>query len=304
MPARRATIRLPVGPVAALRACRLALSPRVWECEDRGTDGLVAHEWPWRLNCQTRPARIEIRIDSAAADRTELRLDASVHGLGPIPSRHLASHLQAVEERIRERTRLPAKLVRVTPRIHVEQENELVDRARAGDRDAFEELVRRHANRLHAVVLRFLHDQEAAQEVTQETFLRAWRGIDRFRGNSRFFTWLYRIGINEAKRRADRQPAQATISLDEDPNLEAPDWSQGPEFRAARTDLRRALEDSIRALPIEYRAPVILRDVEGLSTEEAAEVMELSDAAFKSRLHRARLMLRRALDEHFLEAGE
>jgi RNA polymerase sigma-70 factor (ECF subfamily) len=185
-----------------------------------------------------------------------------------------------------------------------DEEEELVRRARAGDRSAFEELVRCHADRLHAVVLRFVADREAAQEVTQETFLRAWRGIARFEGRSRFFTWLYRIGINEAKRRAEREPAERTVSLDEEPILEAPDWSQAPETRAEQGDLRRVLEDSIRALPIEYRTPVILRDVEGLTTEEAAEVMELSEAAFKSRLHRARLVLRHALDQHFLEAGE
>jgi RNA polymerase sigma-70 factor (ECF subfamily) len=185
-----------------------------------------------------------------------------------------------------------------------EEEDLLVGRARAGDRTAFEELVRRHADRLYAVVLRFVADRDAAQEVTQEAFLRAWRGIGRFQGRSRFFTWLYRIGINEAKRRAAREPAEAPVSLDEEPIMEAPDWSEAPEARAEQGDLRRALERSIRALPVKYRAPVILRDVEGLSTEEAAEVMNLSEAAFKSRLHRARLVLRRALDERFLEENE
>lgn len=185
-----------------------------------------------------------------------------------------------------------------------EEEHLLVSRAKAGDRGAFEELVRRHADRLYAVVLRFLADREAAEEATQEAFLRAWRGIGRFQGGSRFFTWLYRIGINEAKRRAAREPKEPTISLDEEPILEAPDWSEAPETRAEQSDLRRVLESSIRALPVKYRAPVILRDVEGLTTEEAAQVMNLSQSAFKSRLHRARLLLRRALDEHFLEAGE
>jgi RNA polymerase sigma-70 factor, ECF subfamily len=184
-----------------------------------------------------------------------------------------------------------------------DEEDLLVTRAREGDRAAFEELVRRYADRLHAVVLRFVADREAAEEVIQECFIRAWRGIGRFEGRSRFFTWLYRIGINEAKRRAAREPSQRTVSLDEEPILEAPDWSEAPDTRAEQDDLRRVLENSIRALPFEYRAPVILRDVEGLSTKEAAEVMELSEAAFKSRLHRARLVLRRNLDEHFLEDG-
>jgi len=177
----------------------------------------------------------------------------------------------------------------------------LVERARGGDRAAFEELVRRHAHHLYAVVLRFVADAREAEEVTQEAFLRAWRSIGRFEGRSRFFTWLYRIGINEAKRRAARQPQATVVSLDDEPIPEAPDWSEAPETTLRQRDLRQVLEEAIRALPIEYRAPLILRDVEGLSTQEAAEVMELGEAAFKSRLHRARLAVRRALDEYFLE---
>jgi RNA polymerase sigma-70 factor, ECF subfamily len=185
-----------------------------------------------------------------------------------------------------------------------EPEAALVERAQGGDRAAFEELVRRHADRLYAVVLRFAADGDEAEEVTQEAFLRAWRSIDRFEGRSRFFTWLYRIGINEAKRRAGRRPPTRVVSLDDEPIPEAPDWSEAPETRLGQTDLRRVLEETIRSLPLEHRTPIILRDVEGLTTAEAAEVMELSEAAFKSRLHRARLVVRRALDAYFLEAGE
>jgi len=185
-----------------------------------------------------------------------------------------------------------------------EPEAALVARAQGGDRAAFEELVRRHADHLYAVVLRFVADRGAAEEVTQEAFLRAWRSIGRFEGRSRFFTWLYRIGINEAKRRAARQPPATVVSLDDEPIPEAPDWSEAPETRLRHNDLRRLLEDTIRALPIEYRTPIILRDVEGLTTQEAAEVMDVGEAAFKSRLHRARLAVRRALDEYFLEEEE
>jgi RNA polymerase sigma-70 factor (ECF subfamily) len=182
-----------------------------------------------------------------------------------------------------------------------EEEATLVERARGGDQAAFEELVRRHADRLYAIVLRFVADGTEAEEVTQEAFLRAWRSIGRFEGRSRFFTWLYRIGINEAKRRAARRPPATLVSLDDEPIPEAPDWSEAPEARLRQHDLRRALEDAIRELPVAYRATIILRDVEGLSTQEAAEVMELGEAAFKSRLHRARLVVRRALDRYFLE---
>jgi RNA polymerase sigma-70 factor, ECF subfamily len=181
-------------------------------------------------------------------------------------------------------------------------ETQLVQRSQAGDRLAFEELVRRHADCLYAVVLRFVADADEAEEVTQEAFLRAWRSIDRFEFRSRFFTWLYRIGINEAKRRAERRPPPGMVASIEDAPIEdAPDWSEVPEFRAQQAHLRRVLEDAVRALPIEYRAPLILRDVEGLSTQEAAEVMELREAAFKSRLHRARLAVRRAVDRYYLE---
>ena len=183
-----------------------------------------------------------------------------------------------------------------------EGEAVLVERAKAGDRYAFEELVRRHADRLYAVVLRFVADGDEAQEVTQEAFLRAWRSIARFEGRSAFFTWLYRIGINEAKRRAGRRPPVPIVSLDDEPVPEAPDWSEAPETRSDQRDLRGVLERAIRGLPVEYRATIILRDVEGLSTREAAEVMDLGEAAFKSRLHRARLAVRRAVDEYYLGA--
>jgi RNA polymerase sigma-70 factor (ECF subfamily) len=181
-------------------------------------------------------------------------------------------------------------------------EAQLVERSQGGDRLAFEELVRRHADRLYAVVLRFVADADEAEEVTQETFLRVWRSIEKFELRSQFFTWLYRIGINEAKRRAERRaPADAIDSIEDSPIEDAPDWSDAPELRAEQGQLRGVLEDAVRALPLEYRAPLILRDVEGLSTQEAAEVMELGEAAFKSRLHRARLAVRRAVGEYYLE---
>jgi RNA polymerase sigma-70 factor (ECF subfamily) len=184
-------------------------------------------------------------------------------------------------------------------------EHLLVERARKGDRSAFEQLVRLHADRLYAVVLRFVADADEAEEVIQEAFLRAWRSIERFQGRSQFFTWLYRIGINEAKRRAERRPPAGTdSSLEGGPLDGAPDWSEAPELRAEQADLRRVLERAVRALPVDYRTPLILRDIEGLSTQEAAAVMNLPQAAFKSRLHRARLAVRRAVDEYFAETLE
>jgi RNA polymerase sigma-70 factor, ECF subfamily len=200
------------------------------------------------------------------------------------------------------RARFAPSGARVSAPAAESDEARLVQRSQAGDRLAFEELVRRHADRLYAVVLRFVAEADEAEEVTQEAFLRAWRSIGKFQLRSQFFTWLYRIGINEAKRRAEGRPPAGTVSSIEDTPIEnAPDWSEAPEFRAEQGQLRRVLEDAVRALPLEYRAPLILRDVEGLSTQEAADVMELREAAFKSRLHRARLAVRRAVDQYYLE---
>jgi RNA polymerase sigma-70 factor (ECF subfamily) len=174
----------------------------------------------------------------------------------------------------------------------------LVGRAQAGDREAFEQLVRRHADHLHRVVRGLGLPSDVAEEVTQEAFLRAWRRVGEFSGRARFFTWLYRIGLNEAKRRLGREPPRALIrSLDEDNAVEPPDLRGEPHAQVAHAELRVALADAVRALSLKYRAPLILRDIEGLSTADAAAVLGLSEAAFKSRLHRARIAVRDAVAE-------
>jgi len=169
----------------------------------------------------------------------------------------------------------------------------LVRRAAAGEMAAFEDLVMRHADRLYAALRRFGLDDGEAQEVAQETFIRAWRGLDRFEGRSQFFTWLYRIGFNEAQRRLGRRrPAGAVVSLEERAADGLADDAPGPETRAEQHELRVVLSEALRELPTALRAPVMLRDVEGLSTQEAASVLDLGEAAFKSRLHRGRMALR------------
>lgn len=193
----------------------------------------------------------------------------------------------------------------VTAPARADDDAPLVERARAGDCAAFEELVRRHADRLHAVVLRLCSNRQEAEEITQEAFLRAWRGIGRFKGRSQFFTWLYRIGVNEASRRRNHNPGIGrVVSADDSPLEDVPDWSESPDLRAEQSQLREVLERAIAALPLDYRAPLVLRDVEGLTTAESAQAMDLGEAAFKSRLHRARLAVRRTVDLYYMESGD
>jgi RNA polymerase sigma-70 factor, ECF subfamily len=175
-------------------------------------------------------------------------------------------------------------------------EETLIARAAGGDMAAFEELVMRNADRLFASLRRFGLDDAEAQEVAQETFLRAWRSLPRFEGRSRFFTWLYRIGFNEAQRRLARRPAAGiVVSTAERPVDELADGRPGPTEQAEREELRAALRRALGELPVDLRAPVVLRDIEGLSTREAAAVLDLGESAFKSRLHRGRMALRSLL---------
>jgi len=174
-----------------------------------------------------------------------------------------------------------------------------VTRARQGDRAAFEELVRRHADRVYAVVLRFGAPGGEAEEIVQETFVRAWRAIGGFKGESQFFTWLYRIAINETKRHMTRRGTQLErVAADDTPLAEVGDPAPSPQLRAEHGELRAALERAVRALPMDYRIPLVLRDIEGLSTAQAATVMQLGESAFKSRLHRARLAVREAMEDY------
>ena len=173
----------------------------------------------------------------------------------------------------------------VTPRgtqpvTRIASEDEaLVARAQRGDRVAFEALVRRHAEHLYAVILRFVGSSHEAEEITQEAFLRAWRGLPRFEARAQFFTWLYRIAINEAKRHAARRPASEPVPIEQSRLEDAPDLAGDPDRRVAARDLRVELERAVRALPLNYRAALILRDIEGFRTRAAAEILELSEAA-------------------------
>lgn len=166
----------------------------------------------------------------------------------------------------------------------------LIELARAGDVDAFATFVRRYEHRVRGVLLRLLGDARDVEEATQDVFVQAWRNLDRFRGDAAPFTWLYRIAVNEALMR-QRRKRLAETELDEAAG--AP--SSSTTAAAETAELRGFLLVQISELPLEYRAPLVLRDLEGLSNEEVAAVLDLTVAAAKSRIHRARMRLREAL---------
>ena len=173
----------------------------------------------------------------------------------------------------------------------------LLARARNGDVDAFAELVRRYEHRVRAVLFRLLEDERDVEEATQDAFVQAWRNLHRFRGDAAVFTWLYRIAVNEALARLRRKRVQTT-DIDEvaEAARAAADPAAEPQPAAEASELHSVLSDAIRGLEPEYRAPLVLRDVVGLSNQEVADVLELSVPAAKSRIHRARMRVRAALE--------
>jgi RNA polymerase sigma-70 factor (ECF subfamily) len=170
----------------------------------------------------------------------------------------------------------------------VPDDRQLLARARSGDLDAFAAFVRHFERRVRTVLWRLLDDERDVEEATQDTFVQAWRNLERFRSDAAPFTWLYRIAVNEALQRRRRKQLPTT-------ELEEADASHSdPALETA--ELRGYLVARLRALPIEHRAAIVLRDVEGLSNEEVAAVLGISVAAAKSRIHRARMTMRADLE--------
>jgi RNA polymerase sigma-70 factor (ECF subfamily) len=181
----------------------------------------------------------------------------------------------------------------------------LVHRATAGDAAAFEELVRRYEARLFRTLAAVLKDPAEAEDATQDAFVKAWNALDRYRGDAEFFTWLYRIGLNEAFQRLRRKrlptvPLGPIDQLDTGFGTDVADWSSEPGRTTEANELADVADRAIAELPAEYRIAILLRDVEGLSNEDAAEVVGLSVPAFKSRLHRARMAVRQAIDMYLM----
>ncbi|MGE4116212.1 MAG: RNA polymerase sigma factor [Candidatus Nanopelagicales bacterium] len=177
-----------------------------------------------------------------------------------------------------------------------ESDEDLVASARAGDERAFDELASRHSRRVHRLVARMLADPTAADDVVQEALVRAWRGLPTFRGDAAFPTWLHRIAVNEANRHLARESRRELVPYD-DVMAQVPDLAADVPERAESNETRRRLEALLAGLPGNYRAAVVLRDVEGMTNAEAADMLGVDLRNFKSRLHRGRMALRRGLEE-------
>lgn len=178
-------------------------------------------------------------------------------------------------------------------------DEQLVARAQAGDQPAFDELAGRYETRLRRVLFRITRDCDAAYDAVQEALGRAWSNIGRFEGRSQFFTWLTRIGINEAYR-STRRPTEESLDADDRVGQRIADWGNQPDGVYESQEFLSAVERALAEPPLDYRAAVTLRDVEGLSTSEAA-TRSASARALKSRLHRGRVALRDKLDHYFEE---
>lgn len=187
----------------------------------------------------------------------------------------------------------------------------LVARARAGDDDAFSQLITQYDRKIYRLAKHITESDEDAEDVLQETFLKAYGHLEGFQGNSKFYTWLVRIAVNEALMKLRKRKSSRTVSLDEpvengdEPVVrEIAVWEGNPEQRYSSEELRQILDNAISNLKPSFRAVFVLRDVEELSTEETASLLNLSVPAVKSRLLRARLELRERLTRMFKRKGE
>ena len=181
----------------------------------------------------------------------------------------------------------------------------LVHASKNGDVAAFEQLVKRYDRKLLRIAHNVTHNTEDSQDAVQETFLKAFQHLDQFREDSKFSTWLIRITVNQSLMKL-RKRATKDVSLDEDFQadgdmlpIEAADWAPNPEQLYWASELREILANTLSELRPVLRAVFVLRDIEGLSTDQTAEVLNLSHTAVKARLWRARLQLRERLNKYF-----
>ena len=187
-----------------------------------------------------------------------------------------------------------------------QKESALIERLRGRDEHALAELESVYGHKIFQLAFRHLRNHEDAEEVVQDVLLKVFRKIDMFRGDSALSSWIYRITFNTAMSRLRRGQAARQIevteieigeSTDETPSVDPADWSNIADEQLLRAELRARFDQAMNELPEIYRVPVMLRDVEGLSTEQASTRLRVKDQTLKSRLHRGRVMLRERLED-------
>jgi len=193
----------------------------------------------------------------------------------------------------------------------IPDEASVLVQAREGDVKAFSELVRRYEGKIFRLAMHITQNREDAEDVLQETFLKAYEHLDQFQGNSKFYTWIVRIAVNQALMKLRKRKTDKTVSMDETIDTgedtmarEIAAWDENPEQRYSREEMNQILSSAVESLAPPYRSVFVLRDIDDLSTEETAEALNLSVPAVKSRLLRARLQLRDKLTRFFKRKGE
>jgi RNA polymerase sigma-70 factor, ECF subfamily len=182
----------------------------------------------------------------------------------------------------------------------------LVHASKNGDTAAFEEIVKRYDRRLLRIAQNLMHNREDAEEVVQETFLKAFRHLDQFRADAKFSTWLIRIAVNQSLTMLRKLRSAKEVSIDRDCQsgednlpIDLSDWAPNPEELYRAAELREILRDKLRQLHPRLRMAFVLRDIEGLSVEQTAEALNLSVGAVMARAWRARIQLRERLSKYF-----
>lgn len=190
-------------------------------------------------------------------------------------------------------------------------ETGLVQRAQAGDDAAFTKLVNAYDRKIFRLAKHITQSDEDAEDVLQETFLKAYEHLSGFHGNSKFYTWIVRIAVNEALMKLRKRKSDKTVPLDEpidtgeeEVTREIAVWGDNPEEHYSREELGDILNQAVDSLKPSFRTVFVLRDIEELSTEETAEALGISVPAVKSRLLRARLQLREKLTRQFKRKGD
>lgn len=191
------------------------------------------------------------------------------------------------------------------------EEAALVTQAREGGTGAFSELVRRYEGKIFRLAQHITQNREDAEDVLQETFMKAYEHLDQFKGDSKFYTWIVRIAVNQSLMKLRRRKNDRSVSIDEQIDTgedtvvrEIAAWGEDPEQQFSREELGGILDSAIEGLEPLYRSVFVLRDIDELSTEETAEALGLSVPAVKSRLLRARLQLRERLTRFFKRKGD